>query len=279
MKRALTPALVAGLLLAAAPVSADELKLKDGTKITGRIVGFEGESFKVETSYGFALVRRDKVATIIISQESKADAAKGGAAGNEAAKPEAAKAEAPKPAPSMPPAQTPPQRAAAQPPPAPPPEPVNRETVEGTAYINHTYGFQMYKPPSWRVIEGAQRLLPSAIVAMGTNDESTLMVLGRTRQAGSLDAHLAATDQQLRQVYGNYRVLGDERTMVAGVPAVERRFRGMVNERDWSCVLVSFSRGGDLFTILGMTAADSDLVQIQENVITRTLASLQFQQP
>ncbi len=242
---------------------ADELKLKDGTKVVGKIVGFEGESFKVETSYGFALVRRDKVASISIVDENK----------TEAAKAEPAKSEAAKPAPST---QT--QRAAA--PPTPPPvEPVNRETVEGTSYINHTYGFQMYKPPSWRVIEGAQRLLPSAIVAMGTNDESTLLVLGRTRQAVALDAHVAATDRQLRQVYGNYRVLSDQRTVVAGMPAVERRFRGMVEERDWSCVLVSFSRGSDLFTILGMTAADSDLVQIQENVIARALASLEFQQP
>jgi len=273
MKRALMPALCAALLLlATAPAaSADELKLKDGTKITGKIVGFEGESFKVETSYGFALVRRDKVASITVSDDPAAKNTAENAARN--------------PAPSQQQVQTPaPQRAAAPPPakataPAPPPEPVNRETVEGTSYINHTYGFQMYKPPSWRVIEGAQRLLPSAIVAMGTNDESTLMVLGRSRQSGALDAHVAATDRQLRQVYENYRVTADQRTTIAGQPAIERRFRGSIEERDWSCVLVSFARGADTFTILGMTTADSDLVQIQENVIARALASIEFHQP
>jgi hypothetical protein len=114
---------------------------------------------------------------------------------------------------------------------------------------------------------------------MGTTDQSTLMVLGRTRQAGALDAHIAATDRQLRQVYENYRVTGDQRTTIAGQPAIERRFRGSVEERDWSCVLVSFTRGADLFTILGMTAADSDLVQIQENVIARALASIEFHSP
>jgi hypothetical protein len=272
MKHALTLALCAGLLLATAAVaSADELKLKDGTRITGKIVGFEGESFKVETSYGFALVRRDKVASITVSDDAKPPAASSVPPKSDAPKPETAAApQAQTPAPT--PAQ--PQRA-----PAPPPEPVNRETVAGTSYINHTYGFQMYKPPSWRVIEGAQRLLPSAIVAMGTNDEGTLMVLGRTQQSGPLDAHVAATDRQLRQVYANYRVLSDQRTTIAGLPAFERRFRGMVDERDWSCVLISFARGSDMFTILGMTAADSDLVQIQENVIGRALASLAFAQP
>lgn len=267
-------------LLLASPARADELKLKDGTIITGKIVGFEGDSFKVETSYGFALVRRDKVASITMSDDAPA---RNAAEKSDAAKPSSAAP--PQPAPAAPPqAQTPPPREAAAPPakaaaPAPPPEPVNRETVEGTSYINHTYGFQMYKPPSWRVIEGAQRLLPSAIVAMGTHDERTLMVLGRSRLSAALDAHVAATDRQLRQVYENYRVTADQRTTIAGLPAIERRFRGSVEERDWSCVLVSFARGADVFTILGMTAADSDLVQIQENVIARALASIAFHQP
>lgn len=273
MQRPLTLAVGFALLLGWPPAArADELKLKDGTKITGRIVGFEGEAFKVETSYGFALVRRDKVASITIRDDAAPAAAS------------APQTPAPQPAPAaQSQAQTPPRAAAAPPAssaaPPPPPEPVNRETVEGTSYINHTYGFQMYKPPSWRVIEGAQRLLPSAIVAMGTHDERTLMVLGRSRQSGALDAHVAATDRQLRQVYENYRVTADQRTTIAGLPAVERRFRGSVQERDWSCVLVSFARGADVFTILGMTAADSDLVQIQENVIARALASIEFHQP
>ncbi|MGH9814802.1 MAG: hypothetical protein ACRD6I_01860 [Candidatus Acidiferrales bacterium] len=285
----------------AAELLADELKLKDGSKISGRIVGFEGESFKVETSYGFALVRRDQVVSINVSDD-KSNAAKTGSS-TEATKMQASKAEARSasgssgesatsaasspagPLRSQSSQET--QRSAA---PAsnvaansPPPEPANRESVEGTSYINHTYGFSMYKPPSWRVIEGAQRLLPSALVAMGTSDERTLMVLGRTRGpdasgrgAGALDAHVSATDQQLRQVYGNYRVLDDQRSVIAGVPAIERRFRGTVDERDWSCVLVSFARGGGIYTILGMTAADSDLMQIQENVIARALASLEF---
>jgi hypothetical protein len=259
---------LACVLLPATAASADELKLKDGTKITGKIVGFEGESFKVETSYGFALVRRDKVVSIRIDDEAKAETAK-----SEPAKSANAPAEPSRPAPGS---GTVTANAA---PAARPAEPVIRESVEGTAYVNHTFGFRMYKPPSWRVIEGARRLLPSAIVAMGTNDETTLLVLGQGRLTGSLDSHAAATDRQLRQVYENLRVLSDQRAVIGGVPAIERRFRGTVGERDWSCVMVTFSRGADVFTILGMTAADSDLVQIQENVIARTLASLEFERP
>src|ERR1700682_2997218 len=55
----------------AACVRADEIRLKDGTKISGTIVGFENDSFRVETSYGFGLILKDKVADINISAAKK----------------------------------------------------------------------------------------------------------------------------------------------------------------------------------------------------------------
>ena len=50
----------------------DDIKLKDGTKIIGTIVGFEDNSFKVKTSYGYALVEKDQVVSIIVANGSKA---------------------------------------------------------------------------------------------------------------------------------------------------------------------------------------------------------------
>lgn len=284
-------AAAAALLMFCATAAADELRLKDGSKVIGTVVGFEDGAFKVETTYGFALVKKEKVATIIFSD----------------AKPEAkesAKAKKPDPPPpataSAPPTSSPaanttapapqqtapaPQNATAAPPPATPPqrppakaaEPM-RESVEGNAYINHTFGFRMYKPPSWQVIEGARKLLPSAIVAMGTDDQTTLLIIGRGVLRGSLEAHVAANEKQLREIYENYRTIDESRGTVAGLPSVERKFRGTVDEHDWSGVVISFGRGSEVFTILGMTYADSDLIQIQENVIARAVASLTFLQ-
>ncbi len=259
------------LVLTALPCLADEIKLKDGTKIIGNIVGYEKDSFKVETSYGFALVRKDKVESITITDAPrKADDAK----------------PAEKPPQTMPPAASsptaPPTNTAASPAKAPakaapPPEPVMRESVDGTTYTNHTYGFRMYKPPSWRVIEGARKMLPAAIVAMGTNDESTLLVLGRGAQRGvTLDAQMAATERELRAIYENYNAAPPERTVIAGQPALQRRFRGVADEREWSGMIIVLGRGVDAFTILAMTFADSDIIQIQENVIARTVSSLEF---
>src|ERR1700747_348895 len=58
-------------LVAAGAARADQIRLKDGTKIIGTIVGFENDSFRVETSYGFALVQKDKVADISIVAAKK----------------------------------------------------------------------------------------------------------------------------------------------------------------------------------------------------------------
>jgi hypothetical protein len=159
---------------------------------------------------------------------------------------------------------------------APPEPPPIRDEVQGNLYVNHTYGFRMYKPPSWQVIGGAQTALPSAIVAMGTDDETTLLVVGREPLKASLETQAAATERRLREIYENYRRISEHHTRVAGQPALSSRYRGALDGHDWSGVVLSFARGDDVFTVLGMTYADSDLIQIQENVIAKTIASLQF---
>ena len=69
--RAISGLALLAVFFSAATVRADEIRLKDGTKITGTIVGFENGSFRVETSYGFALIEKDKVADINITPPKK----------------------------------------------------------------------------------------------------------------------------------------------------------------------------------------------------------------
>jgi len=64
--------------------------------------------------------------------------------------------------------------------------------------------------------------------------------------------------------------------VVGGLPAVEYHYRGMADGHDWSGTLAVIVRGSEIFTVLGMTYADTDLIQIQENVIARAIASLDF---
>jgi hypothetical protein len=318
--------LATGFVLAAlslaAGTRADEIKLKDGTKIVGTIVGFEDNSFKVKTSYGFAVVQKDQVASIIVSDGTKkpdvvaakpAASAAGSAPPASSAPPpvkpdkiEHTAAGAPRPKPTeadsaadtiveYPHTDTPPQPAnsaaptprsgsqpsaaavAAPPPPPKPatPEPMHEE-VSGNTYKNDTYGFRMYKPPTWKVIDGARKILPGAITAMGTDDQTTYLLIGQETGGKSLASVMDVADKRLHDVMDNFRPLDEKRVTISGVSAIERRFRGSVDQHDWSGVVAYIPRGTSVYTIFGMTLADTDLVQIQENVISRAITSLQF---
>lgn len=314
----------AGLALSALACSAraDEIRLKDGKKLYGVIVAYEENMFKVKTDYGYVLVEKDKIASIIpaptksepdlaakkdapahpakpasepqptteAAVASAANTRAGAMPGNDGVKTAApasgsksektppktanaaAKADAPPSAPASaaaPAAAAPPQRKE-------PEVPENREEITGNLYTNYTHGFRMYKAPSWNLIEDARNALPNAIVAMGTSDESTLMVVGEEKTNESLDTAAAAVEKRLHDVYVNYQRASQKKTLVGGMPAVEYEYRGKADDHDWSGRLVVIARGKDILTVLAMTYADSDLIQIQENVIARSVASLDF---
>jgi hypothetical protein len=161
-------------------------------------------------------------------------------------------------------------------PPSPPaPAPI-REAVNGNTYTNETYRFHMYKPPDWDVIATAPAVMPGAITAMGTGDDTTYLLIGQEPAGKSLATDMDTTERRLRDVMDNFRALDEKQIMVSGAAATEHTFRGSVDQHDWSGVVVLVQRGAKLYTIFGMTRADNDLVQIQENVIARAISSLQF---
>jgi hypothetical protein len=321
-------ALVLAIAIVALPASADEIRLKDGKKLYGVIVAYEENMFKVKTDFGYVLVEKDKIASIIpTTPATKPDAQAAAKNGTDPSKgtpgeqpkpepvvatgsqvsPNATPANAKVPAPATPskgekakgapvrpdlpssakatdPAApaikaNPPTTTATLTAPTPPPPAETsaiREEVQANVYINHTYGFRMYKAPSWQLIDDARNALPNAVVAMGTSDESSLLIVGREKTKEPLDAAAATVERRLHAVYENYRLTSQRKTTVGGSPAVEFRYIGKADERDWSGILVVIARNGDIFTLLGMTHADSDLIQIQENVLAKSIASLSF---
>ena len=308
----------AAFWLAASGAFGDEIRLKDGKKLNGVIVAYEDGMFKVKTDFGFVLVEKDKIASIVpttpaagttaaaaktapTGKPAKPNDAKPEPSATAAANSEAAEAAAAKtklsgdpvrpslPANSSNAKVTPPAIKSTAPPansaiattatPAAPKEPeppANKEEVQGNLYTNYSHGFKMYKAPSWEIIEEARKALPNAIVAMGTSNESTLMVVGQEPSKDSLDASANGVEKRLREIYTNYRMLSRRKTVVGGAPAIEYKYVGNADAHDWSGTLVVVSRGADVLTILGMTHADNDLIQIQENVIARAISSTDF---
>ena len=327
---------------------ADEIRLKGGRKLYGVIVSYEDNMFKIKTDFGYELIEKDKIESIIPSTPAgktetpagkseptaptKKDAAQHPAKPADDAQPKAGPAvatstdaataatnastktvnpgtasNADKASPRMTNAAVKPEvavntgtassaapairgsttvatvatngAAASVATPAAPKEPevpANREEIQGNLYTNYTHGFRMYKAPSWSLIEEARGALPNAIVAMGTSDESSLLVVGDEKTKEPLDTAAAAVEKRLEDVYTNYRRVSQRKTAVGGLPAVEYQYRGKADDHDWSGKLVVIARGKDMLTVLAMTYADSDLIQIQENVISRAIASLDF---
>ena len=68
LPRAVPSLLATSLALAASFIvisaTAEEITLHNGQKIVGTIVGFENDMFRVETEFGFALIRKDRIRTI-----------------------------------------------------------------------------------------------------------------------------------------------------------------------------------------------------------------------
>jgi hypothetical protein len=324
-------ALTVALCFAVRMTQADEIRLKDGKKLYGVIVSYEDNMFKVKTDYGYVLVEKDKIASIVPSTpagetpkadktpvakkdpakeaEPKAEPAVASSADgttpatnasvksadpasgkrertapkitNAAVKPEAptsTKTNAVAPAIGAPAAPAPSLGASAAQPAAPkePEPPAIREDVRGNLYTNYTHGFRMYKAPSWTLMEDARKALPNAVVALGTLNQSTLLVIGDEDSKAALDPAAATVERRLSEIYENYKRISQRKTVVGGLPAIEYHYRGMADGHDWSGTLVVISRGADVFTVLGMTYADNDLIQIQENVISRSIASLDF---
>jgi hypothetical protein len=284
----------------AVSASGDEIRLKNGKKLYGVIVAFEDNMYKVKTDFGYVLVQKDKIADIVpnaspasapaaakpakkteppfasapetTKQEEAAEEAKPSTA---SAKRAPLRKEAPKPGEvAEQAAATQPTTAAAAP--KSPEPPVSRDAVQGNEYVNFTYGFRMYKPPGWELIEDARNALPNAIVAMGTNDENTLLVVGREKMNQPLDFAAPAIEKRLSDIYENYQLASQRKTVISGLPGIQYKFRGRADEHDWSGTLVVLSRGNETYTLLGMTHADTDLIQIQENVIARAIASANF---
>jgi hypothetical protein len=244
--------------------------------------------FKVETEFGFALVRRERVRSITFPPGSSGEAAAEQAS-------EAGKSAAPATSGASPSASEPPESAAASArtkpvaaaaPPKPPAPPVSRpldvplpakieEHLEGTNYINDTFQFAMYKPPGWKIHEGVSRETGRAIVAIGSEDERTLLFVDRQVWSGKPDLKSDATQANLRRTYEDYQLLDQSTLQLDGRPAVRRDFTGVLDGAEWHGVSVHLAQGNTAFGIIGLTS--SELFQFQQAVLNKIIRSFHFQ--
>jgi hypothetical protein len=317
---------IAGLLVVAAllgvprPTCAEEIILKNGQKIVGTIVGYEKDMFRVETEFGIALVRKDKVASIQVSKPeagspqtpphptTKANdekpahvaAAPDAAPAATPAAPMSAKpieptpgvaapAKSPEPAPAVAaPAKAPEPLPAPVKPPPPPPPPVSHpidvplpahleEHVDGNTYFSDTFQFSMFKPPDWKIYEGVPKETGSGIMAMGTEDEQTLLIVDRQVWSGTPKLTSDQVEAKLRQTYQEYTRISEDAFECDGQTATRRTFTGVLDGAEWHGVAVHVIHGNTVFGIIGLTSAET--FQFQEAIFNKIIKTLHFANP
>ncbi|HEV2233999.1 MAG TPA: hypothetical protein VGV68_11405 [Terriglobia bacterium] len=278
----------------ASVAAADELSLKDGRKISGTIVGFENGMFRLETEFGFILVRRDKVASIKVTagaakespQKAEARGSANGPSGNATGKSDGPRPEGAEPASERRASPGVPARIGSPPTPGvPQAPPVSRllnepppahmaEHEEGNNYFNDTFHFVMYKPPDWKFYHELPRGKVSALVALASEDEQTVLFVDRQVWSGMPDLKNDIVESNLRTIYQDYKKLSESETQIDGHPAIRRDFSGLIDGAEWHGVAVSVVQGSTVYGIVGMTSAET--FQFQEAVFNKIVKSFHF---
>ena len=242
------------VLSAVAPLAmAGEVILRDGRKLTGTIAGVERGVYRLETDFGVALIKKEWIARIEFSGTAKKKAA------------------------AKPPVRLP--RAPSPPPPSlirerRPPGGRVQERIKGTTYINESYRFQLFKPPTWRILEQAARSIPSAVTVLGTPDETTMLVVGSVLYEGPPSAYAEILLAALRQSYSEFVTKPEDRVRVAGRPAIRRRFRGMAAGHEWHGLVVNLTDGPAHYGLIGVTR--HELSGFKASVLSKMVKSFRF---
>jgi hypothetical protein len=260
--------------VAAAPfASADEFTLKDGRKITGTIVGYEGNMFRVQTDFGYVLIRKDKVVSIKVEPGANAKPDEPTPAGKPASGGSTAA--------THPTTNSLPTAKPTPPPPPPVSRPVNeplpahlREHVDGNDYVNDTLQFSMYKPPDWKIMEELRGEKVSAVVAMSSPDERTLLFVDRQVWSGAPILSDDRMEANLRRSYQEFKKLSESSIQVDGLPAIRRSFTGVIDGAEWHGVSVHVARGNTVFGVIELTS--SETYQFQEAIFNKIIKSFHF---
>jgi len=258
---------------------AEEFHLVDGSRVRGKIVGYERDVFKVQTETGMVEVYRDQVRRIVFYPEpgpqtlEPRGTLRPGAQVRARSRPpmpelkETAQAASPTPTPTI---------AREVPRPLPPPKPERIvEHVNARLYRNESFGFQMYKPPSWRSYPSLVKPDNPLLAALGTPDEMTLLLVGQEIFQGDLVTYSQLAEESLRSLYPDYRKSEERFTEFAGFPAIERYFTGTAEGRFWTGLAIYFAHGDSFYTFLGVSA-ESDTLSFQQSLLRKIVNTVEF---
>lgn len=141
-------------LAAGLPAAAEEIALRDGTKIVGHMTAIQGDKIEVETAYGKMQLKRADIITISFPENSPSTAALSPASKDT-------------------------------------PQNID-ETLRGTQYINKTGKFTLTLPTDWKINPKLPRTAP-IVAGLSSHDELRFLTVTQEDYSGSLEATRACS--------------------------------------------------------------------------------------
>jgi len=174
------------LLPAILPTAAEEISLKDGTKIVGHMTSLQGDVIEVETAYGKMQLKRTDIITIAFPENTTV---------------------------------TPPATPAAK-------EVINvEESLSGTQYLNKTGHFTLIVPPDWKINLKLPRVAP-VIATLSSHDEMGFLLVTQEEFSGSLESYKGLLELQYGRTFGDYKELSESPVKIDGKSGLLFSFRG-----------------------------------------------------
>ena len=189
-----TIALVPFAFLAATccQAAAEEISLKDGTKIVGHMTAVTPDRIEVETSYGKMQLKRSEIVAISFPENS-------------------------------------PTRAAATEPPGKTEPPKADESLVGVQYTNRTGQFALTLPPDWMIATDLHRE-PETLTALRSRDKMGYVIVMREEYPGSLESYKELTLFSARKGLGNFEELSESSRSIDGQTALLVYYRGTLQK-------------------------------------------------
>jgi len=178
-------------LTAALPALAEEIVLRDGTRIVGHMTGITSDKIEVETSYGKVQLNRVDIVTITFADNGSAKAADVA--------------------------------------PAKQVLPKLDESLAGTQYINRTGKFALTLPTDW-LIDPNLRNSPTTLAGLSSKDKMRFAMVIQEDYPGSMDSYRELTMLGVRRTLSNFEELSRSEATIDGKTALLVFYRGTLQK-------------------------------------------------
>ena len=196
------------------PAAAEEIVLKDGTKIVGRMTALTPDKIEVSTAYGNMQLKRSDIVTISFPENNSGSSTSASAS------------------------TTAPKAAA-----------INvDEALHGTQYINRTGKFTLTLPAEW-VIDPELPHSGSSIAGLSSRDKMRFLMVSQEEYTGSLDSYEQLNQLQARRFLGNFEELSQTSVAIDGKNALMVSYRGTLQKNNLPVeFLIAIIPSGTSFT-------------------------------